>query len=160
MNRKFIILVMISMIVLLIFVSEGLVKINDHNVYTEEIELWVYNPCEDEWVSVSGTIYYNIQLVEDSAGGQHLKYQAHHNLTGLSNDGTKYQVISTVNQNENKKDNGPPYEWSFINTSPLISQGKKSNMLFKIRNKVIINANDEITVSFCEVEFVCRGEKP
>jgi hypothetical protein len=148
---------MITMIVLLIFVGNGLAKTVYHDVYTTEINLWVYIPWTYEWVLVSGTIYYNLQLVIDSAGGEHWKWHAHHNLTGLSNDGTKYQVISTVNQNENKKDNGPPYEWSFINTSPLISQGKESNMLFKIRNKVVINANGETTVSFCEIETVYPG---
>jgi hypothetical protein len=150
---------MLTTIILLVLVSGGLAKTVYHDIFTEEINRWVYNPCELEWVLVSGTWYFNIQLVIDSAGGQHWKYHAHHNLTGLSDDGTKYQIISTENINKNKEYSEPPYEWSFINTSPLISQGKKSNMLFKVRNKFIVNANGEITVSFCEVEFVCRGEK-
>jgi len=150
----------IATIIFLIFVSDGFTKTGYHDIFTEEINIWVYNPCELEWVLVSGTWYFNIQLVIDSAGGQHWKYHAHHNLTGLSDDGTKYQIISTENKNENIKDDGAPYEWSFINTSPLISQGKKSNMLFKVRNKFIVNANGEITVSFSEEEIVCRGEKP
>lgn len=73
------------------------------------------------------------------------KYQANHNLRGYDHDGNKYQVISNVMQQEKSRDGGFPYEWSFVNTSPMISQGKTENMIFKIRNKVIVNTNGEIT---------------
>lgn len=52
---------------------------------------------------------------------------------------------------------GFPYEWTYINTSPLISQGKLTNMIFTIRNRVTINANGEVTVSFSEIQIVHRG---
>jgi hypothetical protein len=39
----------------------------------------------------------------------------------------------------------------------MISQGKTENMIFKIRNKVIVNTNGEITVSFSEVWTECKG---
>ena len=160
MNRKFIILVMISMIILLIFIAVGLAKPVYHDVGKYEItNFWVWNQCTDEWISVNGTIHYNIQLVIDSAGGQHWKSNANHNLTGVTGDGRKYQVISTFTMHHNEKDESVN-EWTFINTSRLISQGKEINAIFKIRNHVTVNANGDITVSFSEIEIVCPGEKP
>jgi len=155
MSKKFISLVIITMIIFLIFVSGGLAKPE----YYEITDFWVLNQCNNEWVNVNGTIHYNIQLVEDSAGGQHWKWNANHNLTGVTGEGRKYQAISTFTQHYNTKDSAA-FEWTFINTSPLISQGKEQNMIFKVRNQITINANGEITVSFSEIEIVCKGMEP
>jgi hypothetical protein len=158
--KKFIVFVMITTIVLLIFIAVGLAKPVYHDVGKYEIQdFWVLNQCTREWVKFNGTIHYNIQLVIDSAGGLHWKSHSNHNLVGVTDDGRKYQAISTFTMHYNTKD-GSAYEWTFINTSPLISQGKETNMIFKIRNQVTINANGETTVSFSEIEILCPGEKP
>jgi hypothetical protein len=158
--KKVIVLVMITTIVLLIFIAVGLAKPVYHDVGKEEItDFWAWNQCTDEWIKFNGTVHYNVQLVIDSAGGYHWKWHANHNLTGVAADGKKYQDISTFTMHYNTKD-GSAYEWTFINTTPLISQGKETNMIFKIRNQVTINANGEMTVSFSEIGFVCPGEKP
>ena len=160
MSKKFILLVIIATIIFLILVSGGLAKPVYHNVGKYEIEnFWVWNQCTEEWVKFNGTIHYNVQLVIDSAGGKHWKSNANHNLTGVTEDGRKYQAISTFTMHYNVKDESVN-EWTFINTSPLISQGKEINAIFKIRNQVTVNANGEITVSFSEIEIVCRGENP
>lgn len=157
MNRKFIILVMITTIVLLTFIAVGLAKPEFHYVDNYEIDLWIDDPCTGESFLATGTIYYNIQLNHDAQGGIHWQFHAHHNLSFISTDGTKYQVISAVNEKGNLKNLTYPYSWSSINTSPLICQGKESNKLFKIRYRFTINANGEINVDFYEKGFECRG---
>ena len=160
MSKKFILLVIIATIIFLILVSGGLAKPVYRDVGKYEItNFWAWNQCTDEWVNFNGTIHYNTQLVIDSAGGQHWKCHGNHNLTGVTEDGRKYQAISTFTQHYNTKD-GSAYEWTWINTSPLISQGKETNMIFKIRNQVTVNANGEVTVSFSEIEIVCTGMEP
>ena len=157
MNRKFIILAMITTIVLLIFIAVGLTKPVLHNVGNYEISFTVDDPCTGEVFWATGTIFYNVQLNYDSQGGIHWQNHVHHNIQFISSDGTKYQVISVVNEKGNLKNLSYPWSWSFVNTSPLICQGKESNKLFKIRQKITINANGETTVDFYEEGFECRG---
>jgi hypothetical protein len=128
-----------------------------HDVGTYEIhDFLVIGPEEN--IVCEGEIHYNIQLVLDSAGGAHWHWCGSHNLRGVGlNTGKKYQVVSTETRHYNSRDGGFPYEWTYINTSPLISQGETTNMIFKIRNQVTINANGEITVSFSEIQIVYRG---
>jgi hypothetical protein len=128
-----------------------------HDVGLYEIhDFLVIGPEEN--IICEGEIHYNIQLVLDSAGGAHWRSCANHNLRGVGlTTGRKYQIISTETRHYNTRDGGFPYEWTYINTSPLISQGKMTNMIFTIRNQVTINANGEITVSFSEIEIVYRG---
>jgi len=117
----------------------------------------VLNQANGEWLVASGTIHYTLQSVTDSAGGVHWMYHAQHNLRGVGmTTGAKYQVVSSFTQHFNTK-YGSAYEWTFENTSPLISQGKESNMIFTIRNHITINANGEVTVSFAEMKIVFRG---
>jgi len=155
------ILAVIAAMALLVFAGSGLTETVYHDVGKYEIiDLWVLNQCTGEWFTANGIIHYNTQLVVDSAGGEHWKYHANHNLRGFNQiTGKKYQVISTVTLHENRKGDFPyaPYEWTFVNTSPLISQGEETNMIFRIRNHVAINANGDVTVSFSDVEIVCRG---
>lgn len=127
-----------------------------HDVGVYEIhDFYVIGP--EEIIVCEGEIHYNIQLVLDSAGGAHWRSCASHNLRGVGlTTGRKYQVVSTETRHYNAR-GGFPYEWTYINTSPLISQGKLTNMIFKIRNQVTINANGEITVSFSEIQIVYRG---
>lgn len=128
-----------------------------HDVGTYEIhDFYVIAP--EEIIVCEGIIHFNIQLVFDSAGGWHWRSCACHNLIGVGlTTGKKYQVVSTETRHYNTKGGGFPYEWTYINTSPLISQGKLTNMIFTIRNHVTINANGEITVSFSEIQIVYRG---
>ncbi|MBS7624148.1 hypothetical protein KEJ29_01035 [Candidatus Bathyarchaeota archaeon] len=128
-----------------------------HDVGTYEIHgFYVIGP--EEVVVCEGVIHYNIQLVFDSAGGAHWRICASHNLRGIGlTTGRKYQIVSTETRHYNARYAGFPYEWTYINTSPLISQGKLTNMIFTIRNQVTVNANGEITVSFSEIQIVYRG---
>jgi len=130
----------------------------DRYAWTEEIQdAWVLNQATGEWLLASGTARYSLQSVTDSAGGSHWMFHGEHNLRGVGQTtGVKYQVISTVTQHFNTK-YGSAYEWTFVNTSPLISQGQESNMIFTIRNHLTINANGEMTAFFSEIEIVFRG---
>ena len=126
--------------------------------WTEEIEdAWVLNQATGEWLLASGTARYSLQSVTDSAGGSHWMFRGEHNLRGVGQiTGVKYQVVSTFTQHFNTK-YGSAYEWTFVNTSPLISQGQESNMIFTIRNHLTINANGDWTAFFSEMEIVFRG---
>jgi hypothetical protein len=128
-----------------------------HDVGTYEIhDFYVEGPEED--IICEGVIHYNVQLVLDSAGGEHWRSCASHNLRGVGlTTGKKYQVVSTETRHYNMRAGGFPYEWTFVNTSPLISQGELTNMIFTIRNQVTVDANGEITVSFSEIQIVYRG---
>jgi len=128
-----------------------------HDVGIYEIhDFHVIGP--EELVVCQGVIHYNVQLVLDSAGGAHWRSCASHNLIGVGlTTGRKYQVVSTETRHYNTRAVGFPYEWTYINTSPLISQGSLTNMIFTIRNQVTVNASGEITVSFSEIQIVYRG---
>jgi len=159
MKIKTILPLVLSLSVLNLFAASTSAKPIYHDVGTYEIEgFWVLNQCNGEWIICGGTIHYNVQLMVDSAGGLHWRWHANHNLRGECwTTGKKYQVVSTFTQHYNTKADGFPYEWTFVNTSPLISQGSVTNMIFTIRNQVTINANGETTVSFSDVQIVCRG---
>lgn len=128
-----------------------------HDVGTYEIQGFIVTGPE-ETIVCEGVIHYSIQLVLDSSGGAHWRSCASHNLIGVGlTTGRKYQVVSTETRHFNTREAGFPYEWTYINTSPLISQGKLTNMIFTIRNQVTVNANGETTVSFSEIQIVYRG---
>jgi hypothetical protein len=152
-------IVFVALLPMAVFPSLASAKPVYHDVYTREIhDFWVLNQGNGEWLVCEGEIHYNIELVLDNAGGAHWRSSASHNLRGVGlTTGAKYQVVSTETQLYNSRDGGFPYEWTFINTSPLISQGEVTNMIFTIRNQVTINANGEITVSFSEISTVLRG---
>jgi len=130
-----------------------------HEAGTYEIhDFLVLNQGNGELIMCEGEVHYNVQLVLDNAGGAHWHWCGSHNLRGVGlTTGAKYQVVSTETRHYNTRDGGFPYEWTYINTSPLISQGEVTNMIFTIRNQVTINANGEITVSFSEISTVLRG---
>ncbi|GAB4117244.1 MAG: hypothetical protein Kow00103_13730 [Candidatus Caldatribacteriota bacterium] len=152
---RFILIILSLFCVLMLTNAKSLVY---HEVGSYELnDFPVFNQCTGDWIVVSGVVHYNIELINDGGEGNHWKYHANHNLTGSDQEGNKYQVISNVRQHYNSKDVEFPYEWSFVNTSPLISQGKVQNMFFKIRNQITINANGEITVSFSESWIECKG---
>ncbi|MDI9619241.1 MAG: hypothetical protein QFX33_00245 [Candidatus Nezhaarchaeota archaeon] len=127
-----------------------------HYVGTYDIQgFYVIGPEED--ILCDGEVHYDVQLVLDSAGG-HWRISACHNLRGVGlTTGIKYQVVSAETRHYNTRYDGSTYEWTYINTSPLISQGNASNMIFTIRNHLTINANGEVTVSFSEVQVAYRG---
>jgi len=142
-----------------VFPSSASAKPVYQDVGTYEISnFWVLNQGNGEWILCEGEIHYNVQFVLDNAGGAHWRWCRSHNLRGVGlTTGAKYQVVSTETQHYNSRAGGFPYEWTFVNTSPLISQGEVTNMIFTIRNQVTINANGEITVSFSETSIVFRG---
>jgi len=127
--------------------------------WTVEVhDFLVYNAAADEHLLASGIARYSMQWVTDSMGIVHWMYHGEHNLRGLGlTTGCKYQVISTFTQHQNNV-YGFPSEWTFVNTSPLICEGQVSNARFTIRNHVTVNANGEVTVSFCEIEIWCQGQ--
>jgi hypothetical protein len=149
--------VFVALLPMAVFPSLASAKPVYHDVGTYEIyDFYVDGP--EEKIVCGGEIHYNIELVLDNAGGAHWRSSASHNLRGVGlTTGAKYQVVSTETRHYNTRDDGFPYEWTYINTSPLISQGEITNMIFTIRNQVTINANGEITVSFSEISTVFRG---
>jgi len=128
-----------------------------HDVTEVDIsDFWVWNQCTGEWIVCEGTVHYVFHQVTDSSGGSHWMVRGSHNLKGTGLYGNEYQVISTDVMHYNMGNTGLPYEWTYVNTSPLISHGKDTNMRFNIRNQITINANGEITVSFSEVWIDCQ----
>jgi len=121
-------------------------------------DFWVLNQCTDEWLVCQGEARYVLHDVTDSSGGHHWLLRGQHNLRGVGLGGNEYQVISTFSQHSNVGQAGVPYEWTFVNTSPLISRGEDTNMVFYVRNKVTINALGEVTVSYSDVWIECRGK--
>mgnify|MGYP001104650794 CR=1 FL=1 len=160
-SLKVLVILVLSLALIGLATSSVFAKaVPEHNAWTTEFTgLWVWNQCTDEWLVCEGTARYAIQEVTDSSGGYHWMYRGSHNFKGVVPiSGNEYQVISTEVQHLNVRNGGFPYEWTFINTSPLISHGKDANMRFNIRNKVTVNANGDITVSFCDVWIDCQCE--
>lgn len=126
--------------------------------FTAPNYFWVWNPCASEWVPFEGTVHYAVHQVTNASGGYHWVYHARHNLRGVGlSTGKKYQAISNETQHLNDNGPGSAYEWTFMNTSPLISQGDAPNMIFTLRNHLTINADGDWTAYFSYWEFVCRG---
>jgi len=157
-KATFLILSLSCILVILIFGTAFAQATKERYAWTQEItDFWVFNQCNGEWLVSEGKAHYATQWVGDSSGGGHWMFRGSHNLRGIGQDsGKMYQVISTFTQHLNA--NGPDIqsEWTFMNTSPLISYGGDQNMIFFIRNHVAVNAKGEWTVSFSEVSIECR----
>ena len=153
--KKFIILIMITMIFLLVFVAGGLAKPDYRS-----IDITLYNPCTDEDVAIIGTVQTNERTLFDSAGGIHVKLQLKWHFTGTGESGTKYIANGTANYQFNGE-LPYPYEETGILIITCISKGDASNLKLKVRYHITVNANGETTADFFfggEVE--CTGKQP
>lgn len=130
-----------------------------HDNWTVELtDFWVLNECTGESILCEGIIRGSNQEVADGSGGLHSVVRYHINLSGTGSYGNEYQVISNFAKHVNSGSGGLPYECTVINTSPIISHGKDTNMKLYIRNHITINANGEMTVSFSDAWVDCQGQ--
>ena len=128
-----------------------------HDNWTEELTGFpVVNECTGELILCDGVIRGSNQRVADSSGGLHYVVRYHLNLSGTGSYGNEYQVISNSTRHVNTGSCGLPYECTEIDTTPLISHGKDTNMKLYIRSHVTINAKGEITVSFSDAWVDCQ----
>jgi hypothetical protein len=130
----------------------------DQYTYTVELtDFPVLNQCNGESLLADGTARYVYKLVTDAQGGLHYVWHGTHNLRGIGEStGTVYQVISSFTEEGNLPEFSFPYEWTRVNTSPLIAHGGVSDMVFTIREHLTINANGEMVVTFSDVAVDCK----
>jgi len=154
MNRKFTILVMITTMLLLIFVTVGLAKPVGRDYGKIEWTDYIWNECTLESIEFEGTWHWNYQEVKDATGESHYKWHDNYHLVGVASDGTKY-----IANDEWNSQGDYPYT-NDIRTIRLISKGKETNFILQIRFHKTINANGEVTADFDKVKIICTGEKP
>ena len=160
--KKLIILVMIVAIILSVFVISGLAKPVYHN--NEIIELFglpFNNSCTGETILFNITWHLNDSLVYDSSGGAHFKMHDNIRWVGIGQStGKKYMAISTLNHVYNIKEEGFPFEYIWISTQTVISEGGETNLIIKVWYRVVVNANGEVSAYIDKFESVCTGQNP
>jgi len=159
MNRKFTILVMITTMLLLIFVTVGLAK--PVIQYNDKYDIGPYsidNPCTGETFEYTGTVHISGQSFTDSSGGFHSKAHVNIHVVGIAPDGTEYIGSQIENYQFNSK--LLHCEDTEIFKISMISKGKEANLILQMRFHITINANGEVTANFDEVKNICTGEKP
>lgn len=120
----------------------------------------VFNQCNGDNVTFSGTMHVVNTLTTDADGGTHLKTHTNYqDVTGTGTpSGITYRVKSVSNEVVNDND-GPQYNATVISTLRLNAQGPALNYFLRIVMHVTINANGETTTQTQEVSVECRGNQ-
>jgi hypothetical protein len=158
--KRFVAILSMSFLLVGSLISAALPKadVTQYTYTTELTDCWVYNQCNGEWLVATGSARYVYKLVTDAKGGLHYTWHGNHNLQGVGQStGIEYQVISSFTEEGNLPYFSLPYEWTRINTSPLIAHGSEvPDMVFTIREHLTINANGDIVVDFSEEIVECK----
>lgn len=118
----------------------------------------LFNPCNGDTVTFSGTLHVVNTLTTDAGGGTHLKtHMNYQNVTGTGvPSGITYQVRTVTNEVANDAD-GPQSNTTVISTVKLNAQGPALNFYLRTVLHVTVNANGETTSTVQETSIECRG---
>jgi hypothetical protein len=118
----------------------------------------LFNPCNGDQVTFSGTLHVVNSMTTDASGGTHLKTHLNYqDVTGTgAPSGITYRVRTVTNEVVNDND-GEQSEATVISTVKLIAQGPALNYFLRTVLHVTVNANGETTSTVQEVGFECRG---
>jgi hypothetical protein len=118
----------------------------------------IFNPCNNDSVTFSGTMHVTNHLTTDASGGTHLR--THINYQGVTGTGTpsgiNYRVGTVSNEVVNDSD-GPQSNATVISTVKLIAPGSVLDFYMRTVLHITINANGETTSQVQEVSIECRG---
>ncbi len=118
----------------------------------------LFNQCNGDTVTFSGTLHATNSMTTDASGGTHLKtHMNYQDVTGTGTpSGVNYRVGTVSNEVVNDND-GPQSTATVISTVKLIAQGPTLNYFLRVVLHVTINANGETTSTVQEAGFECRG---
>jgi hypothetical protein len=118
----------------------------------------IFNQCNGDTVTFSGTLHIVNTLTTDADGGTHLKTHTNYqDVTGTGlPSGINYRVGTVLNEVVNDND-GPQSNATVISTVKLIAPGPALNSFLRIVTHITINANGETTSEVQEVSVECRG---
>lgn len=136
------------------FAQASTTTTNENIAFTNSL----FNPCNGDQVTFSGTMHVVNTMTTDGGGGTHLKTHINYqDVTGTGTpSGISYNVRTVSNEVINDND-GPQSEATVISTVKLIAQGPSLNFFLRTVIHVTINANGETTSTVQEVGFECRG---
>ena len=116
------------------------------------IEATVATPPGDA-VQLAGNLHVRFQVTRDEDGGLHISAHANgQGISGVADDGTRYQGTGTGNFNANVRplDEGATEFTETLNVG-LIGQGQAPNYRLHITLHGTINANGDLTAAVEEV---------
>ena len=118
----------------------------------------IFNQCNGDNVTFSGTLHVTNSLTTDAGGGTHLKTHTNYqDVTGTGvPSGITYNVRTVSNEVVNDND-GPQYNATVISTVKLIAPGPVLDYFLRIVMRITVNANGETTTQVQEVNVECRG---
>ncbi len=121
------------------------------------VTIFVFIPCANELIVVSGNLHILSHVTIDSNGGGHI--QSHFQPQGVSGtgltSGDKYQGVGVTRQSANFR--GPaPVEFTFVNRFQMIGQGPGNNLLVHQTIHMTVNANGVITANVSNFSVVCK----
>ncbi|MFL6331846.1 MAG: hypothetical protein ACJ754_00725 [Pyrinomonadaceae bacterium] len=119
----------------------------------------LFNPCNGDQVTFSGTLHVVNTMTTDAGGGTHLKTHLNYqDVTGTGTpSGVTYKVRTVTNEVVNDNDDGPQSTATVISTVKLIAQGPMLDYFMRTVLHVTVNANGETTSTVQEVSVECRG---
>jgi hypothetical protein len=118
----------------------------------------LFNPCNGDQVTFSGTLHVTNTMTTDTNGGTHLKTHINYqNVTGTGTpSGITYNVRTVSNEVSNDAD-GPQSNATVISTVKLTAQGPALDFYLRTVIHVTVNANGETTSTVQETFIECRG---
>jgi hypothetical protein len=125
---------------------------------TIEFSSNLFNQCNGDDVTFSGTLHVVNTMTTDASGGTHLKTHINYqNVTGTGiPSGINYRVRTVSNEVINDAD-GPQSTATVISTVKLIAPGPALNFFLRIVLHITVNANGQTTSTKQETGFECRG---
>lgn len=114
------------------------------------------NPCNNENVTLSGTVHLVIDETFDNNGGVHFDFHANYNITGTGDLGNNYVSNQELHESGNAKV-GAADAATFPIAFELISKGSAPNFLMRMLMHMTFNANGDVTASFDHITADCNG---
>ena len=118
----------------------------------------LFNQCNGDTVTFSGTLHVVNTMTTDAGGGTHLKTHSNYqDVTGTGvPSGITYLVRTVSNEVVNDND-GPQSSATVISTLKLIAPGPVLDYYLRIVMHITINANGQTTSNVQELGVECRG---
>lgn len=118
----------------------------------------IFNQCNGDDVTFSGTLHVTNTMTTDASGGTHLKTHINYqDVTGAGiPSGITYRVRTVSHEVVNDND-GPQSTATVISTVKLIAPGPALNYFLRLVLHVTVNANGQTTSTKQEAGFECRG---
>lgn len=118
----------------------------------------VFNQCNGDTVTFSGSLHVTNTMTIDASGSTHLRTHTNYqNVTGTGTpSGITYRVKTVTNEVVNDSEE-QQYNATVISTVKLNAQGPTLDYFLRIAMRVTVNANGETTTQVQEVLVECRG---